>query len=138
MKMPEAIGSQLFAPCGMNCMVCFTHCSTKKACGGCLGTEESKPGHCRTCLRKNCADEKGVSYCYECDDFPCKRIRDLDKSYRKRYGTSLIEQSLFVKENGIEVFMEKEQKRYTCAACGGVISLHDQVCSECGQPGTSG
>ena len=48
MKMPEAIGSQLFAPCGMNCMVCFTHCSTKKACGGCLGTDESKPGHCRT------------------------------------------------------------------------------------------
>ena len=51
MKMPEAIGSQLFAPCGMNCMVCFAHCSTKKACGGCLGTDESKPGHCRTCLR---------------------------------------------------------------------------------------
>ena len=132
MKMPEAIGSQLFAPCGMNCMVCFAHCSTKKACGGCLGTE-SKPGHCRTCLRKNCAAERELSYCYECSDFPCRRIRDLDRSYRKRYGVSLIEQSLFVKENGIELFLENERKRYTCAACGGVISLHDHRCSECGR-----
>lgn len=133
MKMPEAIGSQLFAPCGMNCMVCFTHCSTNKACGGCLGTDESKPGHCRTCLRKNCAAERELSYCYECSDFPCRRIRDLDRSYRKRYGVSLIEQSLFVKENGIELFLENERKRYTCAACGGVISLHDHRCSECGR-----
>ena len=133
MKMPEAIGSQLFAPCGMNCMVCFTHCSTKKACGGCLGTEESKPGHCRTCLRKNCAAERELSYCYEFSDFPCRMIRDLDRSYRKRYGVSLIEQSLFVKENGIELFLENERKRYTCAACGGVISLHDHRCSECGR-----
>ena len=133
MKMPEAIGSQLFAPCGMNCMVCFAHCSTKKACGGCLGTDESKPGHCRTCLRKNCAAERELSYFYECSDFPCRRIRDLDRSYRKRYGVSLIEQSLFVKENGIELFLENERKRYTCAACGGVISLHDHRCSECGR-----
>ena len=133
MKMPEAIGSQLFAPCGMNCMVCFAHCSTKKACGGCLGTDESKPGHCRTCLRKNCAAERELSYCYECSDFPCRRIRDLVTSYRKRYGVSLIEQSLFVKENGIELFLENERKRYTCAACGGVISLHDHRCSECGR-----
>ena len=118
MKMPEAIGSQLFAPCGMNCMVCFAHCSTKKACGGCLGTDESKPGHCRTCLRKNCAAERELSYCYECSDFPCRRIRDLDRSYRKRYGVSLIEQSLFVKENGIELFLENERKRYAVNAGG--------------------
>ncbi|MBC5706417.1 DUF3795 domain-containing protein [Hungatella sp. L12] len=133
MKMPEAIGSQMFAPCGMNCMVCFTHCSTKKACGGCLGNDESKPGHCRTCLRKNCAAERELSYCYECSDFPCRRIRDLDRSYRKRYGVSLIEQSLFVKENGMELFLRNERKRYTCTACGGVISLHDHQCSECGR-----
>lgn len=133
MKMPEVIGSQLFAPCGMNCMVCFTHCSTKKACGGCLGTDESKPGHCRTCLRKNCAAEREISYCYECSDFPCRRIRDLDRSYRKRYGASLIEQSLFVKENGIDLFLKNEWKRYICAVCGGVISLHDHRCSECGR-----
>lgn len=97
MKMPEVISSRMVAPCGMNCMVCFTHCSSKKPCGGCMGTDESKPGHCRTCLRKNCAAERGISYCYECCDFPCRRIRDLDRSYRKRYGASLIGQSLYMK-----------------------------------------
>ena len=36
-------------------------------------------------------------------------------------------------EAGIELFLENERKRYTCAACGGVISLHDHRCSECGR-----
>ena len=28
--------------------------------------------------------------------------------------------------------MERERIRYSCTACGGVISLHDAKCGECG------
>lgn len=31
MKMPDKIDEIMFAPCGMNCMVCYKHCYTKKA-----------------------------------------------------------------------------------------------------------
>lgn len=35
MKMPEEkIDPMLFAPCGMNCLVCYKHCYHKKPCGG--------------------------------------------------------------------------------------------------------
>ncbi|MEG2041893.1 MAG: hypothetical protein RR068_12390, partial [Hafnia sp.] len=61
----------------------------------------------------------------------CKLIKSLEKSYNQRYGTSLMENSLFVKEHGLTAFMKQQLERYTCPSCGGVVSLHDAECSEC-------
>lgn len=132
MKMPkETIKTIMFAPCGMNCKVCYKHCYTKKPCDGCLKTDEGKPEHCRKCKIKDCVKLKGVSYCYECSEHPCKLIKKLEKSYNTRYGASLVENSHFVKANGLDTFMEQQKKRYTCPNCGGIISIHDSECSEC-------
>jgi hypothetical protein len=135
MKMPAVIDSPLFAPCGMNCMVCYRHLLTRKkqpACPGCSGLDLDKPEHCRNCLIKQCGLEKGHVYCFECADFPCKRIKNLDLSYRKRYETSLIENSQRVKQNGLLLFLEQELENWKCSTCAGVISIHDKTCSECG------
>ena len=44
MKMPtENINKGMFAPCGMNCMVCYKHCYHKKPCAGCLNSEKIVP-----------------------------------------------------------------------------------------------
>lgn len=32
----------------------------------------------------------------------------------------------------IGAFKEGEKEKYTCPDCGGVISVHDMECSECG------
>ena len=66
-----------------------------------------------------------------CDSFPCKLIKNLDKSYKQRYGASLVENSLFVKEHGLTIFMEQQLEKYTCPGCGGIVSIHDAECSEC-------
>lgn len=58
-------------------------------------------------------------------------IKNLEKSYNKRYQTSLMENSCFVQTNGIESFMEQQKVKYTCPKCGGIISIHDRECSEC-------
>lgn len=131
MKMPSEIPEFLFAPCGINCMVCYVHLKDKKPCSGCLGDEQHKPDRCKVCSIKNCAREKGITYCFECLDFPCKRINNLEKSYIKRYNTSLIENSKIVKEVGIKAFQKRELKKWNCSTCSGVISLHDKVCSNC-------
>lgn len=134
MKMPqEEIETAMFAPCGMNCVVCYKHCCHKKPCRGCLNSDSDKPKHCRTCKIKDCAKINGISYCYECDNYPCKQIKKLEKSYHTRYDASLIANSLFVREHGITKFMLQQKEKYTCAFCGGIISLHDAVCSECGR-----
>ena len=131
MKMPENIDVKLFAPCGMNCMVCYKHCYHKKPCAGCLYCDDGKPEHCRKCGIKDCAAEKGHSYCFECREYPCKHIKRLEKSYNTRYGASLMENSVMVKELGLEAFMELQHDRFTCPICGGVISVHDAECSDC-------
>ena len=133
MKMPEGkIDGSWFAPCGMNCLVCYKHCCHKKPCAGCLNGDEGKPEHCRKCKIKSCAAEKGVRLCYQCGVFPCKLIKNLEKSYRDRYRVSLVRNSEFVREKGLDAFMEGQREAYTCPVCGGIISLHDARCGECG------
>lgn len=91
MKMPnEKINDMLFAPCGMNCLVCYKHCYHNKPCAGCSQNDTGKPE--------------------QCSDYPCKRLKYLEKSYQTRYGASLIENSLFVKTNGLNKFMESQNK----------------------------
>lgn len=138
MEMTEKIEEIMFAPCGMNCMVCYKHCFTKKTrkpCLGCLANDETgKPEHCRKCKIKDCVHEKGVKYCFECSKFPCKLIKSLEKSYNQRYKTSLIDNSLFVRKHGLIAFMDKQRQLYSCLNCGGIYSLHDKICTECGKP----
>lgn len=133
MLMPkEGIDSGLLAPCGMNCMVCYRHLVRRKPCGGCRENGEGKPGHCRDCRIKACVLAKGLGFCYECGAFPCKPLKNLDRSYRVRYGASLVENGLAVKDAGPEAVLKRQKAQFACPACGGVISLHDAVCSECG------
>ncbi|WP_282145045.1 DUF3795 domain-containing protein [Thomasclavelia cocleata] len=105
MKMPkEKIDISMFAPCGMNCKVCYKHCYHKKSCAGCLNSDKGKPEHCLKCKIKDCIKEKSLSYCFECAEYPCKLLKNLEKSYNKRYQASLIENSRFVQGHGLEHF----------------------------------
>ena len=131
MKMPETIETAMFAPCGMNCMVCYKHCYHKKPCAGCLQSDTGKPEHCKKCRIKACVKDKELTYCFACADYPCKQIRSLEKSYNTRYATSLMQNSQAVKEAGLAEFMKQQHEAYTCPVCGGVISIHDAECSEC-------
>lgn len=131
--MSEKTEYPMFAPCAMNCSVCYVHLRDKKTCSGCMAEDGSKPSSCETCAIKLCTLEKGLAYCFECSEFPCKRIKYLEKSYKKRYNTGLIENSHFVKNNGFAQFFEKEKIRWSCPDCNGTISLHDKICSECGR-----
>jgi len=132
MKMPDTdIDTNMFTPCGMNCMVCYKHCYHKKPCAGCLNHEQNKPEHCRKCKIKDCVRERGISYCYECGKYPCLQIKNLERSYRQRYQTSLLSNSEFVRINGLSAFMAWQKQLYSCPKCGGIISIHDKECSEC-------
>lgn len=134
MKMPKVIEDIMLAPCGMNCAVCYKHVGIRKPakpCEGCLKDDAHKPEHCRKCNIKSCVGEKGYTYCSECVDFPCRPIKNLEKSYNKRYSASLIENSKTAHEKGVAAFLEQDRKKWTCCKCGGAFSLHDGACSEC-------
>lgn len=103
-----------------------------KAVPGMFNSDENKPGRCRNCFKKECAAARNVTYCFECEEYPCSRMKYMEKTYTAKYRISLYENGRFVQEYGLEAFMEREKRKWICS-CGGVVSVHERVCSECGQ-----
>ena len=134
-KYPESLHPALIAPCGMDCGLCVAHLREKNQCGGCNGSDGSKPKHCVSCRIKHCdelvAAEAG--FCYACSRYPCARLRQLDERYRARYGMSMVENLERIRDLGIDGFVATERERWRCAACGGVVCVHRQECIYCGQ-----
>ena len=133
MKMPTEISERMLAPCGVNCLVCSAFLRRRKPCSGCHGDDADKPKHCSTCKIKVCAEEHGVDFCFECPDYPCTSIKRLDARYTQRYQTSLIENAMLIKSLGSQEFLLAEKQKWACTSCDGIICIHDQICSECGE-----
>jgi hypothetical protein len=133
MKMAEEMPTTMLAPCGINCRVCYVYLRKKKPCLGCRGQDDAKPEHCRKCKIKDCALGQSIDFCFDCTSFPCVTIKRLDKNYRQRYQVSLIANAIRLKTVGAQQYLREEREKWTCAECGGVISLHDHACSECGK-----
>ncbi|MEI8143633.1 MAG: DUF3795 domain-containing protein [Candidatus Berkelbacteria bacterium] len=119
--MNNQINKNLIAPCGMDCGVCSAHLREKNQCLGCnLGPNMVS---CLRCKLRTCTDRKG-KYCYDCQKFPCQRLKHLDQRYRAKYGMSEIANLEFIKDNGIEKFMESENDKYVSDE--GVFCVHDK------------
>ena len=125
---------QLVAPCGINCRICWAYMREKNTCPGCRVDEPYKSNSCINCKIKNC--EKMVAgkleYCYECAEFPCQRVKHLDKRYRTKYGTSVIGNLTSIREIGIDQFIELDHQKWTCPECEAMLSMHKPQCLSCG------
>ena len=128
----------LIAPCGMNCSICSNFLALKND----IKSKGVRMPYCSGCrirnkkcafLKKRCEllINNRVRFCYECKKFPCDNLQTIDKRYRSFYNMSMIENLKFLKENGIEKFLEKENKKWKCPNCGGTISCHNGICFEC-------
>jgi len=128
------IKSSLVAPCGMNCALCLAYQRTKNRCHGCISAELPKMNYCARCLIKNCGLlRKGNSkYCFNCSEYPCSRIKHIDKRYRTKYGMSMIENLDTIKKIGIQKFLKLEKEKWKCPKCGNIFCVHRENCLVCG------
>ena len=126
---------EMIAPCGMNCGICKGYLREKKKCPGCRRNNTSNSSSRVRCIIKNCEVIKTnqSGFCYECQKYPCRRLKQLDKRYRTKYSMSMIENLESIKATGLSAFVEKEKKRWHCAKCGGVICVHRGYCHDCGE-----
>lgn len=132
---PQSMSATMIAPCGMNCAICSGHLRARKPCPGCYGNDIYKPKHCVVCKIKNCEHlgASGSAYCFECEKFPCTRLKQLDKRYRTNYSMSMLENLGNIKVSGIENFVEQEKQRWACPNCSKIICVHRDTCLFCGQ-----
>ncbi len=124
----------LIAACGMNCGLCIGYLREKNPCSGCFKTDdENKPKSCRNCIIVNCdlLAETASGFCYDCVKYPCTRLKNLDKRYKKNYGMSMIENLAHIRNNGLERFLINEEDKWKCNVCGSGLSVHRNFCLNC-------
>lgn len=106
-------------------------------CDGCLS------GHvfpscvvCRHGFRK-CALEKGVTWCFQCHDFPCRKLRDFSDVHVVNgisHHAMVIEDLQYIRDHGIEQWVAKQGKAARCPQCGKTLYWFVRECPECHTP----
>jgi hypothetical protein len=125
----------LIAPCGLNCGSCIAFMRPENRCPGCWHEDKLKNKSCVRCIIKNCdlLEKTDSKFCYECSKYPCTRLKQLDKRYRTKYRTSLFDNLMMIKQNGMGYFLAFETERRKCPGCGSTLSIHREHCLVCSQ-----
>lgn len=118
---------QLVAPCGMNCALCQAYQGKGLAYHGCGHGGERKA--CQNCSIQKCENKK--IFCFECTQYPCKRLKALDKRYRTKYHMSMLENLALIQANGLDEFVRQQNERYRCSSCGKLRTVHQDSCLYC-------
>ena len=125
----------LIAACGMNCAICKAFSRKRNPCPGCRLIDQKSAKNRLHCIVRDCniLKEKNWMFCSDkCDEYPCKRLKALDKRYRTKYHMSMLENLEYIQKSGIEKFLEKEDKKWRCPQCGRIVTCHGGMCLTCG------
>jgi hypothetical protein len=132
MKSHGKADAALLAPCGIYCLLCHHHCKSDTPCEGCYNGN-GKSEHCRKCDILACAKQKGLRFCASCESFPCGRLTEFDDYYSKRFGRRFLRNAVYMNEMGEDALLLRLTVENKCPDCGGVICIHDSICTECGR-----
>jgi len=103
-------------------------------CDGCLSDRVSH--HCVDCRHgfRECASTHGVTWCFQCADFPCERLegfRDIHIVNRISHHARVIEDLREIVNGGIDSWIEKQEADSRCPTCGKTLYWFDHSCSVC-------
>lgn len=88
---------------------------------------------CRHGFRQ-CAREHGITWCFECPDFPCQRLEDF-KHIHIVDGIShhehLVEELQYIKDHSMEAWLEKMDREGRCPQCGRRLYWFVRDCPDC-------
>lgn len=132
----------MIAPCGLNCSICSQALRTENPCTGCLGPNDTKSEYCaKECKIAACDVRKTLSDCFcdQCPQYPCSHIVEKEIWYANTYPMieSLMGNLAIIREEGMEKFLQREEKRWKCHTCNGTICVHTGICSGCGKEYTN-
>jgi hypothetical protein len=136
--MKKSFAQELVAPCDMNCTVCSGYLALKYD----LKSNGIRMSYCTGCrprdkkcafLKKTCKNlmNHTVQFCYECKEFPCEKLKQIDMRYQKNFRMSLLKNLTDIKTNGMKKFLRTQEEKWCCPNCGGVICCHNGLCFQC-------
>lgn len=77
-----------------------------------------------------CARQKGIEFCGECEEFPCAEIKTFQAL--KPHRIDLWQSHQRIKEVGYEQWAGEMSEHYACPICHTLNSAYDLVCRKCG------
>ena len=133
--------------CGIYCGACeimrvFRFGDVKKAakewdmkpeeirCYGCKTNDVSS--YSKDCDFKKCAEDKGVNFCFECENFPCQKLLDFENDECSHH-TGVLKNLEFIKKSGLKNWLMQQELRWKCANCGTNFSWYEKTCKKCGK-----
>jgi hypothetical protein len=133
----------MFVPdgyCGLYCGACPRYLATKagnaielgmQPCQGCRSDGVGE-GWCEICSYKACAKEKGLEFCYECAEYPCKDLEGFKTDSACPYHCEIYGYMDTIKEVGKEAWLAQMKERWGCPSCGREATWWDLACAGCG------
>lgn len=103
-------------------------------CDGCLS--DNVFPLCVDCRHgfRQCAADKMVTRCFQCHDFPCGRLRDFRDVHIVNdisHHAHVIEDLEYMKEHGVERWVEEQEKAGRCPQCGTRLYWFVRECPNC-------
>jgi hypothetical protein len=99
-------------------------------CEGCYSGVVNK--WCSKCQFRRCTEAKGINYCLECGDFPCKKL--LDFSRTRPHRTLGLRNLQHLKNLSISEWLKEQEQRWRCSNCGKKLHWYAEKCPDCGNP----
>ena len=104
-------------------------------CDGCLSDRVFKD--CRECGHgfRACAREKGVTWCFECGEFPCDRLEKFLHIHVVNgvsHHEHVVEELAEMREKGVGAWLGHLEKRVKCPECGRRQYWFNRHCPGCG------
>ncbi len=72
-----------------------------------------------------------LRFCFECAEYPCERLKSLDKRYRTKYHMSMIENLIAIRDTGMDDFLKAQEEKWRCPTCGGTICCEVRLWLSC-------
>ncbi len=103
--------------CGLDCGLCPRYYTVGTSrCPGCAGPDFSKK-HPSCSFITCCVKKKNLEVCGECSEFPCSKFKSKEEYQQLKQSSSyppykkVISNLNFIKEQGIEKFIEQQKRR---------------------------
>lgn len=103
-------------------------------CDGCLSNRVSL--HCAGCRHgfRACAEDHGVTWCFECADFPCQRLEDFRDVHiidGISHHATVVEELSDMKTTGVVNWVKKNDAESRCPECDASNYWFARKCSVC-------
>lgn len=85
--------------------------------------------NCQKCNIRNCAINRNIKHCIDCDDYPCNFFNENKLPHWKITSKNL----MTIKNIGVNQWLSEQEKLWMCPECQKNFSWYSTNCINCGK-----